>query len=44
MYPPNYLIQQPLPDDYGIESFGRLEEGYKIGYDHTHQYLLAKGL
>jgi NTE family protein len=44
MYPPDFLIRQPLPDDYGIESFGRLEEGYKIGYDTTHQYLLAKGL
>jgi NTE family protein len=44
MYPPDFLIRIPLPDDYGIESFGRLEEGYALGYEATKTYLLQRGL
>lgn len=39
IYPPDHHIRPPLPDDLGIESFGRLEEAYENGYYATRNYL-----
>jgi NTE family protein len=35
MHPPDYVVKPALPDDLGIESFGRLEEAYQLGYEAT---------
>jgi NTE family protein len=35
MHPPDYVVKPNLPDDLGIESFGRLEEAYELGYEAT---------
>ncbi|MCA9839062.1 MAG: patatin-like phospholipase family protein [Trueperaceae bacterium] len=39
LYPPDHHIRPPLPEDLGIESFGRLEEAYETGYFATQNYL-----
>ncbi|MGL4608716.1 MAG: patatin-like phospholipase family protein [Trueperaceae bacterium] len=35
MHPPDYVVKPALPDDLSIESFGRLEEAYELGYEAT---------
>lgn len=39
MHPPDYVVKPNLPDDLGIESFGRLEEAYEFGYEATLEVL-----
>jgi NTE family protein len=39
MHPPDYVVKPALPDDLGIESFGRLEEAYTLGYEATVEFL-----
>lgn len=39
MHPPDYVVRPPLPDDFGIESFGRLEEAYQLGYEATKELI-----
>jgi NTE family protein len=39
MHPPDYVVKPALPDDLGIESFGRFEEAYELGYDATKEFL-----
>jgi NTE family protein len=39
MHPPDYVVKPTLPDDLGIESFGRLEEAYQLGYEATVEFL-----
>jgi NTE family protein len=39
MHPPDYVVKPKLPDDFGIESFGRLEEAYQLGYEATTEML-----
>ncbi len=39
MHPPDYVVRPKLPDSLGIESFGRLEEAYELGYEATVEFL-----
>jgi NTE family protein len=39
MHPPDYVVKPALPDDLSIESFGRLEEAYELGYTATVEFL-----
>lgn len=39
MHPPDHMVRAELPEDFGIESFGRLEEAYQLGYRATQQFL-----
>ncbi len=39
MHPPDYVVKPELPDDLGIESFGRFEEAYELGYNATKEFL-----
>lgn len=39
MHPPDYVVKPNLPDNLGIESFGRLEEAYQLGYEATEEML-----
>lgn len=39
MHPPDHVIKPALPDDLGIESFGRFEEAYELGYSATKEFL-----
>jgi NTE family protein len=39
MHPPDYVVKPKLPDSLSIESFGRLEEAYQLGYEATVEML-----
>ena len=43
LHPPDHLIRPALPDDLDLQSFGRLEEAYRCGYEAADQWLASLG-
>ncbi len=42
MFPPDAVLRPDLPEDFGVQDFGRLEEAHGLGYRAARQ-LLANG-
>lgn len=43
MHPPDLIIRPDLGDDFQLQDFGRIDEGFKIGYEATIRALDQKG-